>query len=198
MPTLTGVNHIALATSDLDRTIRYWRDLIGLRLVGGLGRPGARQYFFELGPRSYLVFFQWDGVEPLEEKDHGYPAKGPLGFDHVALEVDGQDDLWELRDKLEAAGFWVSEPMDHGFILSIYSFDPNGIAVEFSLTVPQRDAELRRAPRLADRDPGPVALEGPAPQPGHWPEPENPTAPEDRRVYPGEGQALFGAKAKDF
>ena len=198
MPKITGVNHVALATRDMDGTIRYWRDLIGLRLVGGLGRPGARQYFFELGPRSYLVFFQWDSVAPLTEKDHGYPASGPLGFDHLALEVAEADDLWRLRDKLEAAGFWVSEPLDHGFIHSIYTFDPNGIAVEFSLTISERERQLRHWPRLSDRDPGPAALEGPDPQPGLWPEPLAPTDAAERRVYPGEGQELFGDKAKKF
>ncbi|RPJ10958.1 MAG: VOC family protein, partial [Deltaproteobacteria bacterium] len=32
-----GVNHLAMVTSDMDRTIRFWRDLLGMRLVVGLG-----------------------------------------------------------------------------------------------------------------------------------------------------------------
>ncbi len=196
MAVFTGVNHLAMATGDMDRTIRYWRDLVGLRLVAGLGMPGARQYFFRIATDSYLGFFEWADVEPIEEKEHGYPAKGPLVFDHVALGVAGDEDLWELRDKLEAAGFWVSEPLDHGFIHSIYSFDPNGIAVEFSATAPGVDLGAR--PVMVERAPGPVALEGPEQVPGQWPSVDQPTPADERRVYPGEGLALVQGRKRNW
>ncbi len=195
MPRCTGFNHLALATGDLEATIRFWRDLVGLPLVASLGKPGARQYFFSAGGGAYLGFFEWPGVEPIPEKDHGYPVRGPFGFDHLALGVASPEDLWALRDALDAAGFWVSEPLDHGFIHSIYSFDPNGIAIEFSCPVDGVDLEAR--PRLVDRDPGPAALEGPQPQPGHWPPVNEPTRPEDRRVYPGEGRAFIELPSRD-
>ena len=35
-----GVNHLAMVTGDRDNTIRFWRDLLGMRLVAGLGKPG--------------------------------------------------------------------------------------------------------------------------------------------------------------
>ena len=40
----TGVNHLAMATRDMDATIRFWRDLLRMRLVAGLGRPGYRHW----------------------------------------------------------------------------------------------------------------------------------------------------------
>ena len=190
----TGYNHVALATADMDRTIRFWRDLLGLRLVAGLGRPGARQYFFELCPGSYVAFFEWDKVKGIPEKDHGYPVKGPFVFDHLSIAVQSGEDLWEMRDKLDAAGFWVSEPLDHGFIHSIYSFDPNGVALEFSCPVPGVD--LGQNPMMLSRDPSEIALEGPDPVPCKWPEVKKPTKSQDRQVYPGEGQPLAG-KARE-
>ncbi|MCF8035115.1 MAG: VOC family protein [Desulfarculaceae bacterium] len=183
-----GVNHLALATGDMAATIRFWRDLLGMRLVGGLGKPGYRHYFFELGPRDYIAFFEWPGIEPLEEKDHGVPVTGRYAFDHLSMGVQEQDHLWEIKDKLEAAGFWASEVIDHGFIHSLYSFDPNGIAIEFSWDVPGMD--LREHPVMADRRPSPEALEGPKPRPGEWPPVERPSGPEDKVVYPGEGGAI--------
>ena len=36
----SGVNHLVMATGDIDSTIRFWRDLLGMRLVAGPGRPG--------------------------------------------------------------------------------------------------------------------------------------------------------------
>ena len=40
MAKFTGVNHLAMATGDMDKTVRFWRDLVGMRLVAALGRPG--------------------------------------------------------------------------------------------------------------------------------------------------------------
>lgn len=185
----TGFHHLALATGDMDRTIRFWRDLVGLPLAAGLGKPGARQYFFELAPGALLGFFEWPGVEPIPDKDHGYPTKGPFAFDHLALGVEKEDDLWELKDRLEAAGFWVSEPMDHAFIHSIYAFDPNGVAIEFAHRA--GDWDPHQEPRMVDRQPTAVAREGALPQAGHWPAVEEPTPADQRRVYPGEGLDLL-------
>ncbi len=38
----TGINHLAMATKDMGCTILFWRDLLGMRLVAGLGRSGSR------------------------------------------------------------------------------------------------------------------------------------------------------------
>ncbi len=183
-----GINHLAMVTSDMDKTIRYWRDLLGLRLVAGLGAPGYRHYFFEISPTDLIAFFEWTVPEPVIEKDHGAPVKGPIIFDHVSFGVENLDDLWELRDKLAAAGFWVSEMVDHGFIYSIYSFDPNNIPVEFSFSV--RGEEIRLNPKVIDKRPSGVTLEGSEPQPAKWPEP-TPSSDENKQIYPGAGSELF-------
>ena len=183
----TGINHLAMATADMDATIRFWRDLLGLRLVAGLGRPGYRHYFLEISPTDMLAFFEWPAVETIEPKDHGVPVKGPFAFDHVSIGVRDRNDLWDVKDRLEAAGFWVSEVIDHGFIFSVYSFDPNNIAIEFSCPVPGVDVSSH--PIMADRHPSATAKEGAEPQPGQWPAP-TPTPPVERRIYPGEGREL--------
>ena len=186
---VTGIHHLALVTNSLDRTIRFWRDLVGLELRARLGAPGYRQYFFAAGDRVLIAFFEWDGAEPVPEKDHGAPVRAPIVFDHVAFEVEGDEDLFALRDRLEAAGFWVSEPTDLGFAHSIFSFDPNGVPVEFAVAV--RGNDFRERPLFADRSPGSLALEGPLPRPGVWPEPPPPPPAAERRIYPGLGSEYF-------
>ena len=183
-----GVNHLAFVTGDMDMTIRYWRDLLGMRLVAGLGDGAYRHYFFELSPTDMVAFFEWPDVIKVDVKDHGVPVKGPFAFDHVSFGVENEEDLWALKDKMEAAGFWVSEVIDHGFIYSIYTFDPNNIPIEFSVAV--RNIDLRDTPRMADRHPSPAAMEGPDPVPGHWPTVSRPTPPSERTVFPGEGRVL--------
>jgi catechol 2,3-dioxygenase-like lactoylglutathione lyase family enzyme len=184
-----GINHLAMATGDMDRTIRFWRDLLGMRLVAGLGKPGYRHYFFEISENDLIAFFEWPGINPVEEKEHGYPVKGPFIFDHVSFGVEKEADLWELKDKLEAAGFEVSEVIDHGFIHSIYAFDPNGIPIEFSHNVEGKD--VRKTPKMIDKLPSAVTKEGVESQTDKWPKVKKPTPLNERKVYPGAGSELF-------
>ena len=192
---LKGIHHLAMATRDIEATIRFWRDLLGMRLVGGLGKKGYKLYFFEISPLNYIVFFEWPGVEPVEEKDHGMPVSGPMVFDHVSFAVEDTEGLCALRQTLEAAGFWVSEVIDHGIIYSVYSFDPNGIPIEFSVSVP--GADLGASPALVDTAPGPVALEGPDPVPGAWPKAADSTGSAECSPFPGEGRELVDGSRKN-
>ena len=182
------INHLAMVTRDMDATIRFWRDFLGMRLVAGLGASKYKHYFFEISEYDMIAFFEWPDVEKIPEKDHGAPVKGPFAFDHVSIGVESDEDLWALKDKFEAAGFWVSEVINHGFIHSIYSFDPNNIPIEFS--APVSGVDLRKDPKMKDRQPTAITLEGPDSQSGHWPAVTEPTPLEDRIVYPGEGMIL--------
>ena len=106
--------------------------------------------------------------------------------------VESEDDLWELKDKLEAAGFHVSDTSNHGFIRSIYAHDPNGIPIEFSHNVEGND--IRKKPRMRDQAPSQVTLEGAEPQKDIWPKVEKPTPARERVVYPSAGSELFHGK----
>ena len=192
MARFSGVNHLAMATGDMDKTVRFWRDLLGMRLVAGLGQPGYRHYFFEISSNDLLAFFEWPGIQPVDHKEHGQPVKGQFVFDHVSFGVETDDDLWEIKDRLEAAGFPVSDVMDHGFIHSIYTHDPNGVLVEFSHTVGA--VNIRKNPQMRDKSPSQIAEEGSEPSRGAWPEVKKYTPLSKRIIYPGAGTELFHGK----
>jgi catechol 2,3-dioxygenase-like lactoylglutathione lyase family enzyme len=183
----TGVNHLAMVTSDMDMTIRFWRDFLGMRLVAGLGNNRYRHYFFEISDQDMIAFFEWPRVEQIPEKDHGVPVKGPFAFDHVSIGVDSDNDLRTLMGKFKAADMWVSEIIDHGFIHSIYAFDPNNIPIEFSAAV--QGVDVRKRPMMLDRKPAQAALEGSEPIVSRWPESRD----TDTAIYPGEGRAFAEA-----
>ncbi len=178
-----GINHLAFITNDMDKTIRFYRDLLGFPLVAGVGNEEFKHYFFQLTPTDSIAFFSYDQATPMEIKNHGVPSSAPLGFDHVSIGVNTKADLFNLKDRLEAAGLEVSGAVDHGFIWSIYFFDPNNIPLEISW----QNMEIVKPPVLADAQPGAVALEGSEPQPGHWPEVSNPTPPDQWTAHPGAG-----------
>lgn len=167
MTVVSGLSHVALATGDMDATIRFWRDLLGCRLVGRLGRPGQRAYFFDAGRGTLVGFFEWPGTAPIREKEAGAPVAGPFAFDHVALGVGSPDDLFRLKDRCAAVGLAASDVIDHGFLYSVYLHDPNGITVE--CCCPARGIDLAAEPVAADRMPTPIAEEGADPNPAAWP-----------------------------
>lgn len=191
----TGLNHLAMVTGDMDNTVRFWRDLLGMRLIVGIGKSGYRIYFFEISKEECIAFFEWPDINPIPEKDAGVAIKGSVAFDHVSFGVETEDDLWKIKDKLDAVGLWVSEVIDHGFIHSIYTFDPNGISVEFSHYV--EGINVHKDTIMADLIPSPFAQEGSDPQISKWPRVEKTTPLSERKIYPGFGSDIFQKERAD-
>jgi catechol 2,3-dioxygenase-like lactoylglutathione lyase family enzyme len=130
-----GIHHLAMATNDMDKTVRFYRDILGMPLVATTGNrpPGRyRHYFFQLGPQQTIAFFEWPGMLEEFHKPAGMPARGRVQFDHVAFGVASVAELEKLRHALQDKGVDVTEVIDHGFCQSIYFTDPNGIALEAS------------------------------------------------------------------
>jgi catechol 2,3-dioxygenase-like lactoylglutathione lyase family enzyme len=190
MPRFTGIHHPAFATGNMEETIRFWRDLLGMRLVYSHGQPGYRQYLFALTDNTFIAFFEWPGVEKLPHRPPGTPVTGPFAFDHIAIGVASDDDLWDMTVRLAAAGFPTSDVIDHGFVHSLYSFDNNGIPIEFSS--PANGIDIVHQPQLTDTAPSPAALEGSEPAQGHWPQPV-PLEKEEKTLLRGEGWDKFRA-----
>ena len=67
-----------MATGDIDKTIRFWRDLLDMRLVAGIGRQGYRHYFFQISETDLIAFFEWPAVDkPTPGKGRKiYPGAG--------------------------------------------------------------------------------------------------------------------------
>jgi len=179
---LKGINHLAFITADMEATIRFWRDLLGFTLDAGVGHDGYRHYFFR-SANNQVAFFHYEGATSMERKNHGVKTEEPRGFDHVAFTVDGPKELFELKDKLDAAGIEVTGPVDHGTIWSIYFFDPNNLPLEASWDC----VEVTAKPAFYEVAPLAVAEEGADAQPGHWPEPTQRTPRSEWKAKRGNG-----------
>jgi len=131
-------------------------------------------------------------LQAIAEKDHGAPVRGPAAFDHLSFGVESLEELGRLKDLLEANDFWASEFIDHGFIISLYSFDPNNIPIEFSYAVPEYDVHSH--PIMIDSHPTPAAMEGSEPRPERWRDAV--PSDSDRGIYPGEAEAVRAAFIK--
>jgi catechol 2,3-dioxygenase-like lactoylglutathione lyase family enzyme len=130
-PHWRGINHLALITTDMDATVRFYHGVLGARLVAHLGNDAFRHYFFEFGPQNTVAFFEYQGIElDTFAKPAGVPDPRATQFDHLSFNLPDEAALEALRGRLKAAGCEVTDVVDHGFIRSIYFSDPNGIALE--------------------------------------------------------------------
>ena len=185
---LKGINHLAFITSDMVKTIRFYRDLLNLKLSAGIGHDGYRHYFFQFPDGvTHVAFFEYDGARAMNKKFPGDRTDLPLGFDHVSFTVDSKHDLFALKDQLEAADIEVEGAVDHGIFWSIYFYDPvNNIPLEATWQF----MEILQYPAISEDDPLDIVAEGADPQRGHWPKVEHHTAESDMHASGGNGHPM--------
>src|SRR4051812_38154701 len=162
-PHWRGINHLALVTTDMDATTRFYHGVLGARIVATIGTPTFRHYFFEIGPSNTVAFFEYRGVE-LETfaKPAGIPDERAIQFDHVSFDLPDEAALLQLRERLLAHGCEVTEVVDHHVMHSIYFTDPNGIALEASwwdIDATTTPVDFANPDLFADPDPVPAVRE---------------------------------------
>jgi len=158
-----GVHHLALVTTDMDATVRFWHGVLGARLVTTIATDAFRHYFFEFGPGCTIAFFEYRGIEVESfAKPAGVPYERAAQFDHLSVGLADEEALHRLQARLKEHGCEVTDVIDHGIMRSIYFTDPNGIALEASwwtLDVTGRPGDLGDDRVFADPDPVPAVRE---------------------------------------
>lgn len=161
-----GISHIALAVKDIHATHAFYTEAMGFSLVKTEVVPKeqgfARHLFYSTGSDvdQLIAFWDFSNVEGIGElkTDIGRDLGLDRGTNHLAFQADDVDDLARRRDRLRANGHDVLE-IDHGWIHSIYTEDPDGIMVEFAtLTKPFTEADAVEALELlnaTDPEPSP-------------------------------------------
>jgi len=154
-----GFHHLAIATRDIRATHAFYTDAMGFALVkvavGPAGKRGfAKHLFYDAGDGELIAF--WDLHDPDLPEDWTPAIASGLGLptwtNHFAFRAGDRADLGRRRERWLAHGFDVME-IDHGWCVSIYTHDPNGILVEFCATTGDF-AEPERALALLE-DPAP-------------------------------------------
>jgi catechol 2,3-dioxygenase-like lactoylglutathione lyase family enzyme len=117
-----GLHHVALLSSDVERTIRFYQDLLEFPLTEIFENRdfrGSNHFFFDIGNGNLLAFFDFPGL------DLGPYAEVLGGLHHIAISV--HPDRWaHLKRKLDDAGVKYQEESG----TSIYFTDPDGARME--------------------------------------------------------------------
>jgi len=150
-----GINHLALVCRDMERTVEFYSQVLGMPLIKTIQLPAGmgQHFFFDCGGGDSLAFFWFpdapDGV-PGVSSPTGRPDQGSLtsavgSMNHVAFSVPPER-IDDYRDRLVAAGVDCTEVANHDdsewgiaddlhpgvFVRSIYFQDPDGILLEFA------------------------------------------------------------------
>ncbi len=101
--TARGLHHLAMVSSDVERTITFYQDLLGFplaELFENRDYRGSTHFFFDIGNGNYLAFFDFPGldVDPYRE------VLG--GLHHIAISVIPEQ-FDRLVSKVQATGLEV-------------------------------------------------------------------------------------------
>ena len=124
------LGHVVLFVKDVERSRRFYGELLGWREVR---REGARPNtaMFSTGRTHHELYLMQVGedAQPVQQGRR-------LGLYHIGVKIGTTDE--ELRDalaELQAAGAQVVGSNDHGFTHSLYILDPDGNEVELYIDV---------------------------------------------------------------
>ena len=117
-----GVHHVALLSADVERTVRFYQDVLEFPLIEMFENrdyKGSTHFFFDIGNGNSLAFFDLPGL------DLGPYAEVLGGLHHLAISVEPAK--WaHLKAKLDGAGVTTQ----HTSGSSLYFFDPDGARLE--------------------------------------------------------------------
>jgi len=132
--TILGIHHITAVCRDARRTVRFYRDVLGQRLVKqtvNFDAPESHHLYFgdHTGqPGTVLTFFAWPGARAGQT--------GVGGTHHLALTTRDDATLLQWKRRLCDLGIAVDGPYDRHYFHSIYFRDPDGLIIEIATAGP--------------------------------------------------------------
>ena len=131
------LGHLVLYVRDLDRSVAFYRDVLGWRqLVGDTPMPFPAAAFAAPSGRTHhelLLIEVGEGAAPI-------PAGRRVGMYHFGLKVgDSDDELRAVLAELQEHGVVIRGASDHTVTHSLYVEDPDGNEIELYIDVPGVD-----------------------------------------------------------
>jgi len=134
-PTGTSVGHIHLKVTDLERSLKFYRDLLGFELTTMYGDQAA---FLSAGGYHHHI-----GLNTWHSKGGAPVPERTAGLYHTAFLYPTRKDLAKIVKRLIDNGYPISGASDHGVSEAIYLNDPDGNGVELYRDRPKEEWNYR-------------------------------------------------------
>ncbi|NNE88686.1 MAG: glyoxalase [Silicimonas sp.] len=118
----TSVGHVHLRVSDLERSIAFYRDVLGFDVMQ---RYGSKAAFLSVGGYHHQI-----ALNTWESKGGARPPKGTTGLYHVAFLYPDRASLGAAVHAVKTAGVPLIGAADHGVSEAVYLEDPDGNGIE--------------------------------------------------------------------
>ena len=122
VPTETQIGHVHLKVSDLDRSLQFYRDLLGFQITTYYGDQAA---FISAGGYHHHI-----GLNTWHSKGAPPAGRNGVGLYHTAIRYPTRRDLAIIFDRLRNAQYPISGASDHGVSEALYLNDPDNNGVE--------------------------------------------------------------------
>ena len=118
----TTIGHVHLTVADLDRSLAFYRDILGFTITAKYGDSAV--FLSAGGYHHHIGLNTWAGKGVLP------PPKGHSGLYHVAILLPSRLELAKCLKRLMDAGYPISGAADHGVSEALYLEDPDDIGIE--------------------------------------------------------------------
>jgi catechol 2,3-dioxygenase len=140
IPANTRIGHVHLKVTDLEKSLQFYRDLLGFEVQQMFGDSAA---FISAGGYHHHI-----GLNTWHSKNAGPAPVRAAGLYHTAIVYPERKDLAVIVKRLIDAGYPLTGAADHGVSEAIYLDDPDSNGVELYWDKPKEQWPVNEAGEL--------------------------------------------------
>lgn len=129
IPAQTRIGHVHLKVADLNKSLEFYRDLLGFEVTTMYGDQAA---FISAGGYHHHI-----GLNTWHSKGLPPAPVNSVGLYHTAVVYPTRKDLAAIFERLRLAQYPMTGASDHGVSEALYLNDPDGNGVELYWDRPQ-------------------------------------------------------------
>jgi catechol 2,3-dioxygenase len=131
IPEQTRIGHVHLKVADLDRSLKFYRDILGFQVMQYYGSSAV---FISAGGYHHHI-----GLNTWYSKNGSPAPASSTGLFHTAILYPTRKDLAVALKRLVIAGYPLTGASDHGVSHALYLDDPDGNGVELYWDKPREE-----------------------------------------------------------
>jgi catechol 2,3-dioxygenase len=140
IPSQTHIGHVHLKVADIERSLKFYRDLLGFEVQQYYGDSAV---FISAGGYHHHI-----GLNTWHSKNAGPAPINAAGLYHVAILYPTRKDLATILKRLIEASYSLTGASDHGVSETIYLNDPDRNGVELYWDKPQENWPIDKNGKL--------------------------------------------------